>query len=84
MNLEEAKRFIKDADNKARELELTKARLEQQKEFAEKNLENNRLEMEKFNCTPETIANIIKVKEEKAQEIRNKIESIFNKTDGEL
>lgn len=84
MNLEDAKRFITEAEAKARELELTKARLEQQKEFAEKNLENNRLEMERFNCTPDTIADIIKEKEGKIKELREKIEGIFNKSTGEI
>lgn len=84
MNLEDAKRFIAEAEAKARELELTKARLEQQKEFAEKNLENNRLEMERFGCTPDTIADIIKEKEGKIKELREKIEGIFNKSTGEI
>lgn len=80
IDIEEAKTFIKNADKQSRDLELEKAKLEQQKEFAEKGKETNVKKMEKFGCTPETIESIKTDKESKAKELRTKIEGILNKT----
>lgn len=55
MDLNEARKFIADSEQKSRELEVEKAKLEQKKEYTEKSLAENTEEMAKLGCTPENI-----------------------------
>lgn len=82
INLDEARAFIANADKEARELELKKVRLEQQKEFTEKSLEENRKKMEALGCTPETIGSVIDTKSVEALALRQKIETILQGAKG--
>lgn len=55
IDLNEARDFIAKAEQKSRELEVEKAKLEQKKEYSEKSLKENEEAMKELGCTPETI-----------------------------
>lgn len=78
MDLDEARKFLDDADKQSRDLELEKAKLEQRKEIVEKNIKTNVEKMEKHNCTPDTIKSVIDSKIDRASKLRTKMESILN------
>jgi len=77
MDLDEAKKFLDDADKQSRELELEKAKLEQRKEIVEKNIRENIKDMKKHGCTPETIKSVIDEKTDRATALRTKMEAIL-------
>lgn len=78
INLDEARAFISGVDQKIRNLELEKVKLEQQKEYTQKSLEENVKKMEEYGCTPETIDSEIEKLSQTALALRGKIETILD------
>lgn len=74
MNLNEARDFIAKVEQKSRELEVEKAKLEQKKEYSEKSLAENEEAMKEYGCTPDTIEDEIKKLDAASAALRSKLE----------
>lgn len=78
MNLQAEKKYIQDVEKRVRELELEKVKLEQQREYAEKSINDNLKKMEELGFTPETIDEGIEKLYNNIESLKSKINTILN------
>lgn len=77
VNIQQERAFISDIEKKVRNLELEKAKLEQQKEFAAKTLEENKAKIAELGYTPENIGEGINKISTTIEALKAKINSVF-------
>lgn len=77
MDLKLEKQYIEEIDKKVRNLELEKVKLEQQKLYTEKAIDETLTKMEELGYTPDTINDGIKEMESNITKLKSKINSIL-------
>lgn len=78
ININQEKAYIQNIDNRVRSLEMEKVRLEQQKEYTQKSIDENMLKMQELGFSPETIDAGIEQLSSSITTLKGKIESILN------
>ena len=78
MNIQLEKKYIQEIENKVRALELEKVKLEQQKEYAEKAINDNLAKMQELGFTPDTIDAGIGTLSNSITVLKCKIDEILN------
>lgn len=77
INIAEEKKFIQEVDRKTREMELEKAKLEQNKAIVEDQLRQVKEKMNQMGCTPETVSSKIQEHSDKIVALKAKMQSIL-------
>ena len=77
IDIAKEREFIQEVDRKTRELELKKAKLEQNKVMTEEQLKQVNDKMTQFGCTPDTIDEEIRVRTEKISALKGKMEAML-------
>lgn len=77
MNIDLEKKYIQDIEKKVRNLEIEKVKLEQQKEYTEKAIQESLNKMKELGYTPETIGQGIQKLENNIAKLKSKINSIL-------
>lgn len=83
MNLQAEKEYIQNVEKQIRDLELEEVKLNQQKEYAEKAIEDNLKKITDLGFTPETIEQGIESLSSNIAELKSKINSVLNVQDSE-
>lgn len=83
LDIQKEKAFIQEVDKKTRDLELEKAKLEQNKTIIEEQLNQIIQKMESLGCTPDNIDLKIQENESKIQALKTKMENILNPNQSE-
>lgn len=78
ININQEKAYIQSIDKKVRDLEMEKVRLEQQKEYTQKSIDENLAKMQELGFTPDTIDAGIEQLSSSITTLKGKIESILN------
>lgn len=77
IDIAKEREFIQEVDRKTRELELKKAKLEQNKVMTEEQLKQVNEKMGQLGCTPDTIDDEINIRTEKILALKNKMETML-------
>lgn len=77
MDLKLEKRYIEEIDKKVRNLELEKVKLEQQKIYTEKAIDETLAKMQELGFTPDTIDDGISTMESNILALKTKINTIL-------
>lgn len=78
IDIQKEKAFIQEVDKKTRDLELEKAKLEQNRVMVEEQMAQIIQKMESLGCNPDNIDEKLNESEDKIQALKTKMENILN------